>query len=50
MRILGFIWLDDIVEKIEAKHHVEQYEIREIFASRPQFRRVERGHRPGEDV
>lgn len=50
MRITGFIWLDDIVEKMEAKHHVDQGEVRELFANRPSFRRVEKGHRPGEDV
>lgn len=50
MKITGFIWLDDIVEKIEVKHHVEQNEVRELFANQPQFRRVEKGHRPGEHV
>ncbi len=33
MNITGFIWLDDIVEKMEVKHHVEQDEVRELFAS-----------------
>ena len=50
MKIRGFIWLDDIVEKIETKHGVEQDEVRNIFASGPQFRRVEKGHRQGEHV
>lgn len=50
MEITGFIWLDDIVEKIEVKHHVKQNEVRELFANQPQFRRVEKGHRPGEHV
>lgn len=50
MKITGFIWLDDIVTKIEVKHHVEQNEVRELFANQPQFRRVEKGHRPGEHV
>jgi len=50
VKITGFIWLDDIVEKIETKHHVEQDEVRELFANKPQFRRVEKGHRPGEYV
>ncbi|MGD9146186.1 MAG: BrnT family toxin [Anaerolineae bacterium] len=50
MKITGFTWLDDIVEKIAVRHHVEQDEVRELFANRPQFRRVERGHRPDEHV
>ena len=50
MKITGLIWLDDILEKIETKHQVEQAEVREVFADKPQFRRVERGHRPGEYV
>ena len=50
MRISGIIWLDDIVEKLEEKHHVLQSEVRETLMNRPQFRRVEKGHRPGEHV
>lgn len=50
MKITGFIWLDDMVEKMEVKHHVDQDEVRELFANQPQFRRVEKGHRPGEHV
>ena len=50
MKITGFIWLDDIVEKMQAKHHVEQEEVRELFGTKPSFRRVEKGHRPGEHV
>ena len=50
MQVSGFIWLNDIVDKIEAKHQVDQDEVRELFANRPQFRRIEKGHRPGEHV
>jgi uncharacterized DUF497 family protein len=50
VRITGFIWLDHIIEKLEGKHHVQQDEVRELFAARPHFRRVEKGHRPGENV
>jgi uncharacterized DUF497 family protein len=50
VKITGFIWLDEIVEKIETKHQVEQHEVQELFAGGPQFRRVERGHREGEHV
>jgi len=50
LRIAGFIWLDDIVQKLRQKHNVLQDEVKQVFASRPQFRRVEKGHRPGENV
>ena len=50
MKISGIIWLDDIVEKLREKHHVRRDEVRETLANRPHFRRVEKGHRPGEDV
>ncbi len=50
MKIKGFIWIDEIIEKILQKHHVQQIEVREIFASRPYFHYVEKGHRSGENV
>jgi uncharacterized DUF497 family protein len=50
LKITGFIWLDDIVQKWQQKHGVMQHEIREIFTSRPKFRLVEKGHRPSENV
>lgn len=48
MNIYGFIWYDYIIEKLE--HNVYQHEVREIFANRPKFRFVEKGHRPNENV
>ncbi len=50
MKLSGIIWLEEIVEKIERKHHVTQYEIREILRSSSHFRFVEKGHRRGENV
>lgn len=50
MRIGGLIWLEDIVQKIAQKHAVRQQEVREVFASQPRFRFVEKGHQPGENV
>lgn len=50
MRIKGIIWLDDIVDKLAVKHDVDLQEVREILKGRPLFRRMERGHRPGEDL
>ncbi|MBC8253142.1 MAG: BrnT family toxin [Ardenticatenia bacterium] len=50
MYIDDFIWLPDILEKLAVKHHVAQDEAEEVFFNRPQYRFVESGHRPGEDV
>jgi uncharacterized DUF497 family protein len=50
LKISGFIWFDDIVEKLASKHHVEPYEVEELLSGRPEFRFVENGHRKGEDV
>ena len=40
MKISGIIWIDEIIEKLEQKHNVQQ----------DHFRFVETGHRPGENV
>lgn len=50
MKITGFIWLEDIVQKLLWKHAVVQNEVAEIFANSPRCRFVEKGHRSGENV
>jgi uncharacterized DUF497 family protein len=50
VKITGLIWLAEIIEKLEQKHHVQQEEVREVFRRRPRFRFVEKGHRRGENV
>lgn len=50
MKITGFIWLEDIVQKLLWKHAVVHNEVAEIFANSPRFRFVEKGHRSGENV
>jgi uncharacterized protein len=50
LRISGFIWLDEIVEKLASKHRVEPYEVEELFEGASKFRFIENGHRKGEDV
>ena len=50
MIISGLIWLNDIVEKINKKHHVRIEEVIEVLKSHPKFRYVEKGHRKGENV
>ena len=47
MRINGFVWLPDVAEKVENKHHLDR---EEVFFNRPRYRFVERGYRAGEDV
>jgi uncharacterized DUF497 family protein len=51
MRIRGIIWLDSVVEKIDAKHGVLCEEVCRIIQSpATMFRFVENGHRRGENV
>ena len=50
MNIEGFIWLEDITEKLWRKHHVEVHEVEEVFGNVPYFRFVEKGYREGENV
>lgn len=50
MKITGLIWLDEIIDKIESKHHVTQAEVEEVFASWPKIKRMLRGRFRGEDV
>jgi uncharacterized DUF497 family protein len=50
MKITGFIWLEEIVQKLIWKHSVETEEIREIILNNPRYRFVEKGHRKDENV
>ncbi len=50
MKIRNFIWLEEFEEKNIVKHHIYPAEIVEAFFNRPAFRRMEPGHRPGEDL
>ena len=50
MRIAGLIWLEDILQKSQRKHGVQQQEVKEVFANRLRFRFIEKGHRTGENV
>jgi hypothetical protein len=50
LEISDFIWNDEFLWHIEKKHNVQRYEIREVFANNPQFRKSKKGDRPGEDV
>jgi len=50
MKIVGLIWLEEIVEKLEVKHRVSPEEVEQVFRKQPQIRRMKRGHYRGEDV
>ena len=50
MKIAGFVWLEEIVQKLIWKHSVETEEVREIFLNNPKFRFIEKGHRKNENV
>jgi uncharacterized DUF497 family protein len=50
LKITGFIWLEDIVQKLLRKHGVVQSEVVEVFANSPRLRFVEKGPRRGENV
>jgi hypothetical protein len=50
MKIVGFVWLEEIVQKLIWKHSVETEEVREVFLNNPRFRFVEKGHRKDENV
>jgi hypothetical protein len=43
MEITELIWLDDIVEKIESRHHVTQREVEEVLSGRPKVNKMRRG-------
>lgn len=50
MKIECIVWLEHIVEKIEAKHGVQTFEVDEIFKNNPRVRRIERGKIKGENL
>jgi len=50
LNISGIIWLEDIVDKLEWKHNVNEHEVIELLANLPQFRFVEKGYQKGENL
>lgn len=50
MRITGFIWLDQYVEKLARKHDVTPDEVEEVFYAKPRYRLLEKGHVQGENL
>ncbi len=50
MRIDGIIWLPEFVDKLEWKHQVSQNEVEEVLYNQPRFRKIQKGHIPGEHL
>ena len=50
MNITGFIWIEEFEDKIFRKHGVTCEGAEQVFFNRPNFRFMERGNKPGEDV
>jgi len=46
VKIEGFIWLADIVDKIESKHS----EVESLFTSKPIFNKIQKGRIKGKNV
>lgn len=50
MKIVGLIWLEEVVEKLEVKHRASPEEVEQVFVNGPRIRRMNKGHYRGEDV
>lgn len=50
MRIVDITWLPHIVDKLAWKHGVTPEEVDEVLFGQPLFRKVQKGHVPGEDL
>ena len=48
--MLDFIWLDEVVDKLEVKHQVSPTEVEQVFAGRHKVKKMHKGHFRGEDV
>ena len=50
MHIVDIIWLPQVIDKLVWKHQVIPEEVDEVLFSNPFYRKVQKGHIPGEDV
>jgi uncharacterized DUF497 family protein len=50
MHIADIIWLPHVIDKLAWKHHVLPEEIEDILFGHPLYRKVQKGHVPGEDL
>ncbi len=50
MDIVDVIWFPHVVDKLAWKHHVSPEEVTAILFDHPLYRKVQKGHVPGEDL
>ena len=50
MKIEGFIWREEIVDKLRWKHNLTTDEVEEIFQGKPKFLKKEKGKVEAEDL
>jgi uncharacterized DUF497 family protein len=50
MQIENIIWLPEIVDKLAWKHHVTPFEVEDVLFGNPNYRKVQKGHKAGEDL
>ena len=50
MYIAGIIWLPHIIDKLAWKRQVVPEEVDRLLFGKPFYRKVQKGHVPGEDV
>ena len=50
MIIKGFIWVADIIDKIEGKHELTVSEVESVFNWKPIFSKIEKGRIKGENL
>ncbi len=50
MYIVDIIWLPQVIDKLAWKHNVIPEEVDQILFNKPSWRKVQKGHVPGEDV
>jgi uncharacterized DUF497 family protein len=50
MKIDGFIWQREVVNKLKWKHNLTTDEVEEIFQGKPKFLKKEKGKVEGEDL
>jgi len=50
MQIKGYIWREDVVDKLWWKHNVAVEEVEEVLVNRPRIEKIEKGRYRGEDV
>jgi uncharacterized protein len=50
MKIEGIIWLENIIEKLWVKHHVDGFEVEQVIENRPHYLFTEKGNIDNENV